>query len=258
MKALLFISSLLIFVSCDNITFNPNLNTKIELSFEGQIYKYVLVDSTGYYAARDLEGIGNFKTGKTTISIIKDLEVETKSKVKKIYDQIEENYWFDGSKIHQLLPNPTESYKNPSKVSYCPEVKIFKIETVTISDVTLNDIYLTFYRDTLIELKCDENEEIAKAMEYKYGKGTYINETVNKDWNGENGVEAEIILWHNKKIKAEIHKSRALRKGGGIDYYFRITNKSAIYDSSVSCDTINERRYINKIKDEEKSKMKNF
>jgi hypothetical protein len=253
MKALLYISSLLIFVGCNSPISNPSLYTNIAIRWRDEIYKYVLVDTTGYYAARDFKGIGNFKVGETTISIIK------KSEVRKVNDSSDEYWWIGGSEVLQLFPNPTNVINNPSKVSYCPEVKIFKVKSITISSIPLEDVYLTFYRDTLIELKCNENEKIATAMEYKYGKGTKIIENIGiKCGYGYSNGTVRILLWQNKKIKAEIHKGHVFCMEDQFDYYFRINSKSTNYNSIISCDTINKRRFTNKIKEEEKSKLKNF
>lgn len=292
MKPLLFILSLLVFISCTNRTSNLNSKTKIEISFKDEIYKYVFVDTNGYYAARNLEGIGNFKLGKTTIKIINDLEKELYNvakneaekswgemeqpykneminaslkdfkKNRKIYSASDENdFIYDKTIMLQLFPNQTDSLDNPSKYSYCPDVKIYKILYYTISNIELEDLYLTFYKDTLVELKCDENEKIIEAMKYKYGLGTEIRESFmfRCGFNRvlKNG-DVRIILWQNQNVLAELYRSHIFCGEDQFDYYFRIYNKSTNYDLIVSCDTINKRRFANKIKEEEKSKLKNF
>lgn len=294
MKSLIFlISCLLITGGCNNSDTNYSSKTRIAISFKDEIYKYVYVDTSGYYKARDFEGIGNFKIGRTTINIITDLEKELYNMAKaeaekswglmeqpyknemintslidfkknrRIYSASGENTFspYDKTIILQLLPNPTDSLNNPSKFSYCPDVKVFKILNYTISNIELKDLYLTFNKDTLVELKCDENEKITEALEYKYGKGAEINESFIYRC-GFNRVlrsgDVKIILWQNENILAELYKSHRYCGDDQFDYYFKINTKSKVWDLIKNCDTINKRIFINKTKKEELEKMKNF
>lgn len=262
MKSLiLLITCLLMIAGCYNSNTNLSSKTRIAIGFKDDIYKYVFVDTSGYFKARDFDGIGNFKIGKTTILIIKDMEGNLKTRARKVNDSSDEYFWIGGSKILQLMPNPSHDYSNPSKISYCPDVKIFKIESYNISSIELENLYLTFYRDTLVELKCDENEKIAKAMEYKYGKGTEINESFTFRC-GFNRVlssgHANIVLWQNENILSELYKSYRYCGDHQFDYFFKIFTKSKAFNLINNCDTINRRIFINKAKKEEKDKMKNF
>ena len=257
----IFFTVIIVFVSCDNSNTNLNFKTKIDISFKDEIYKSIFIDSSGYYAARNLEGIGNFKLGKTTLSIINDLELSLKTKVNKVYNNTDEYSFIIDTKILQLLPNPNQKYvfENPSKYSFCPDVKIFKIKKITISGIEIENLFLTFYKDTLVELKCDENDNIYKALEYKYGKPNVINETFDYICGaGKKEGNSQIILWHNEMIKAEINKSHINCVEDDFDYYFKISTKHNIYDLYISCDSISKRKYFQKSKQEEKAKMKNF
>ncbi|MCJ7450038.1 MAG: hypothetical protein MUO72_20385 [Bacteroidales bacterium] len=239
---------LLIVISCDS-SVNSN---KSKTSHDS--------DTTGYYAARDLNGIGELKLLKTTKSIIVPLEKTMNVKSLKV-KEYEEPY--STQYIVQLIADTTEKFLNDTSrlsltdCSYCNQASIYKIHGLSISNTLIDEIYLTFYKDTLIQIFCDfriYNADIIKdAFEFKYGKyqesstsNTLLKELTRK--------------WQNNKIIAELSTTDHFNKNMGYveRATLKIKLKGSLFAAYLDCDNTGKTMIIEKAKKLKNKKMKQF
>ena len=178
-------------------------------------------DTTGYYAARDLQGLGYFILGESTFKeTVKKIKAEMREKAEYRYDP----YW------------------EPSNVAY-PALKVFKKDTTVFyrDDYLLNDVLacskndrielskyiigglelqltLDFYDDTLIAIHSpDYGFNLLSAFHKKYGEGiqTLNKVSIERDGKDNYRVDEKERIWHNGKVKAtyEEHSKWLLEKG---------------------------------------------
>lgn len=118
-----------------------------------------------------IEGIGKFKLKKTTTAYLdtlvkeKDFDRET---IKNYDDYFKLMYKKD--KLAEMFPDTVTTYNSPPYSHYCKDTRVFYIPKMTISEIELKDTYLTFYKDTLVDIHTDYTSEIVEAFELKYGK----------------------------------------------------------------------------------------
>ena len=132
-----------------------------------------------------ISGIGVFKIDKTTTKIIdsicaangiekkvittdlssevtKQMEDEAKllGTVKYIYELKKDSFDLEAADFH------SKSFKN---------VRTFYINYQSVSGIDISNIYLTFYRDTLIEFSCPGSIGFIEALNKKYGVPKLLN-----------------------------------------------------------------------------------
>ena len=54
--------------------------------------------------------------------------------------------------------------------TYCPNSRIFYLSDYVISDIKLKNIFLLFYKENLVEFRCDKNKELDLVFSRKYGR----------------------------------------------------------------------------------------
>ena len=163
-------------------------------------------DTVGYYAARDLKGLANFKIGESTYS--KTLE----SIKNEIHEEHNKGVWhgtgypkyvaysngYYGFVLDVIRHDTTVKFFDNSryKPNYesdiifgCPNFKTIRLSNYFIGDINLQNFQLKFFRDTLYEISCNQNNDIEIGFEKKYGKGKYIQD--------------KAIVWENEDVKAE-------------------------------------------------------
>lgn len=118
-----------------------------------------------------IEGIGKFKLKKTTIAFLDTIVKEKKfdREVIKSYDEYFK-IMYKKDKLAELFPDTVKIYNSPPYTHYCQDTRVFYIPKMIISDIEIKDTYLTFYKDTLVNINTDYSSEIVEAFELKYGK----------------------------------------------------------------------------------------
>lgn len=110
--------------------------------------------------AQKPEGIGKFKINKSTVEIINDIEKEI-GKPCEITNMIAfYSQSSTGVELEEILLDTT----------LCNNSRIFYLSEYTISDIKLKNIFLLFYKDNLVEFRCDKNKEIDILFSRKYGR----------------------------------------------------------------------------------------
>lgn len=123
------------------------------------------------FAQDKIEGIGKFKLKKTTTAYLDTLAKE------KDFDRETIRTWEDyfklrykKEKLAEVFPDTVKAYNSPSYAHSCKDTRVFYIPKMEISGIELTDTYLTFYKDTLVNINTDYKMEITEAFELKYGK----------------------------------------------------------------------------------------
>lgn len=116
--------------------------------------------------SQEISGIGFLKVGQTTIAALDSL-ISTGYKLRNSSDFME-YYRPSGKIILQPIRNDKEKYFHFA--SNIPEQKIFKIGTLTIANIKIENIELKFYRDTLFSININNyGIDFTNALKLKYG-----------------------------------------------------------------------------------------
>jgi hypothetical protein len=116
-----------------------------------------------------MTGLGNLQLGTATVKIIDEIANENSVSVDTSYRELETK---DIDKlIEKKCTKISERYNDPALID--PNVKSYYIDNYTISDITLNQVYLYFYADTLYKITCDLNTDIMDALSTKYGNPSF-------------------------------------------------------------------------------------
>jgi hypothetical protein len=168
----------------------------------------------GFPQNAKIEGIGQFKIDKTPITVITKLSEELQITVKatKVYSDIFELDQYHFPYIMELLPNKDNFLYSLPYSYFCPDVRVFKLSSYNISEFLIKNIYLTFFRDTLISFKCDYNRQLEEALIIKYGEPKQtldekeINCTTQNLGLSVTHKESNIKeLWDNNNLQAEFY-----------------------------------------------------
>lgn len=124
-----------------------------------------------------VEGIGPFKIHKTNINIIDSLKkLDNEFYYIKTYSDYS-SIKFKDKIISEVLSDSTKEYNDILESTICPKGRVFYIPEIVISDITIKDLFLTFYNETLINIKCEYSSELLEAFKLKYGKPTITEYT---------------------------------------------------------------------------------
>lgn len=258
------------FFSCNNPTSNSNENTNTNLP-----------DTTGYFAARNMKGIGTFKIGESTYSEIlktikegirKDSRRYKESNYKDLprysgYEPKYLDYKFDkngniasqfyredfGSIFKEVKYDTIVGYLKKDlldrEIFGCPNIREIRMYDYYIGDIEINSLELKFYKDTLYQINCSQNDKVEEGFKTKYGNGKVINNTVWDTPRGKTNIRPENdavlkkskltkidekIIWKNELLKAESQTYCEYKydgdkyKGAGYsNSYFTIISKNA-------------------------------
>lgn len=224
------------------------LNFVIIISFCANVYSQEKIDGIGIFT------IGKTKT-KTIDKILKEYNTELDS-----YNSNSESKWLKyirGYKVAEFFPSLSDSNNNPLRTSYCPDLRVFYINKYDIAGITLSNIHLRFYKNTLIEFYCDYNEELKKALISKYGKPENLAKWNELSlFNKIDSLDFSSQFWKNKTICASFNFEYDSSKV--INSYFVI--RDFLYDNIINdCQYQRKKEYLeNEVKRlEDIEKMKN-
>jgi hypothetical protein len=192
-----------------------------------------LSDTLGYFAAKNMKGLGSFKIGESTrseiLNIIKE-EIrkdsrrykETNYKELPLYSGYEPKYLdykFDkkgniasefyredfGSIFNEIKYDTISSFLKEDilkrEVFGCPNIRELEMFKYYIGDIEISSLNLKFYKDTLYQIACSQNDKIEEGFKAKYGSGKTIDNTVKK---GDKLLKIDKnTIWENETVRAE-------------------------------------------------------
>lgn len=266
----LIISVLIIFiglVSCNNSTKINGKNTN-------------LIDTTGFFTARNLRGLGEFTIGKSTYS---EILITIKNDIRKDYQNYKESNYCDllhyfgyrpkysdfkedfGLTFTEVSYDTIHSYLKrdflQKKIFGCPNIREIRMREYYIGEIVINDLRLKFYKDTLYKIMCSQNNEIEEGFKIKYGNGKLINNSTEKTTYGKSEIKK--IIWENELLITESQTYYEYKYNGdeyiGIRYsdcYFTIILKNEKTINEIkNCEDV---AYTMKKRLEEQSNRKNI
>lgn len=190
-----------------------------------------LQDTTGFFAARNMKGLAFFKIGESTYSEIIDSIKENIRKDYKNkketelgltrYSEYQERYLdfkFDkkgniasqfnredfGSIYTEVKYDTINSYLKEDflerEIFGCPNIREIRMHSFYIGDIEISDLKLKFYKDTLYQIYCSQNDEVEEGFKVKYGSGKYVDNTIGG--NGKKVLKIdEKLMWENQNVK---------------------------------------------------------
>jgi len=114
--------------------------------------------------SQKIDGIGKFKIDKTSISVITDIEKEIKIKCGIT------------SELDFVLNKNDFMFKEILLDSI--EIRLFYLSEYVITNIKLTNIYLIFYHNSLIQLRCNKNKELDAFLTRKYGRPIIYQKTI--------------------------------------------------------------------------------
>jgi len=176
----------------------------------------VMVNLITFCQLKAPEGIGPFKVGVSSIAIIDSLKAEleipyigqfTSSEI-KLFD------FYNKPSMGELVLDTVDlnSNDNPNLLSG-GKVRVFLLSQYQIAGINLINLYLTFYRDTLIRIESDKSStewSVKKAFELKYGPGlnTVKNEPTQCNQHGQIKMSTDSIeKWSSKGVVTQCYES---------------------------------------------------
>jgi hypothetical protein len=127
--------------------------------------------SQNCFSQEKIEGFWKLKLKKTTIAFLDTLAKEREFERVEIHTHADYyNIRNKQGKLAEVFPDTIDIYNSPSYAHYCKEARVFFISDLKISEIDFKKIYLTFFRDTLIEIQTEFDSKIVEALELKYGE----------------------------------------------------------------------------------------
>jgi hypothetical protein len=132
------------------------------------------------YKPISLEGIGRFKIDQSTTALIDSISKENNVPVQETVYTLGNIPKIMGTiksivSIYELEKNSTDSSSDVHAMRQ-KGVRVFYLNYYNPGDVNISNIYVKFYRDTLIEFECnptpspDDSLTISEAFRNKYGE----------------------------------------------------------------------------------------
>lgn len=198
------------FISCNNPS-SQNIET------------YNLSDTTGYFEARNMLGLGAFKIEKSTYSEILNIlkeEIrkdsrrykETNYKETPLYDGYSPKYLdykFDktgnissqfyredfGGIFKEIKYDTISRFLKEDilnrEIFGCPNIRELEMSKYYIGDIEITSLKLKFFNDTLYQINSWQSDKIEEGFKTKYGVGNLINNTVWKTPFGKTNIRPE-------------------------------------------------------------------
>jgi hypothetical protein len=137
----------------------------------------LLIFSLSAAAQKKVEGIWIFKIGQTPVDVTNQVAAELHTNV-KLAKTSGDLFFCDEPAIFELEHNTDGSKKRPFRAPYCEETRVFYINKYVVAHVIiLRDVYLTFRRDTLIQIFSDQPEGFLPPFTSVHGQGIRSTKT---------------------------------------------------------------------------------
>lgn len=132
------------------------------------------------WAQDRIEGIGPFRIGKTKIDITTSIAKELTGRIEQIKYGVyvdDQEMYLGKARINELVQSDRPDLVPPRYVSFCPGVRVFRINRYIVADMELRSIYLVFKDETLIRIECQGGLDLNEALEIKYGDASFVTTT---------------------------------------------------------------------------------
>lgn len=163
------------------------------------------------FAQTSVTGFGIFKIGKTNLSVIDTVLKELNTEIIISYEMVH-NYevTLEYNKVYELKRDGLSPSKSDFHSTECKGFRVFYISTYEVSDILIEDIYLTFKDNILYDIQA-KSKELYKALKIKYPKfkESRVDEKTNcvtgglKDTRFDYDTEFK-TKWSNGLVVAEI------------------------------------------------------
>lgn len=172
------------------------------------------------------KGVGDFIIDKTSLDVIKKVEIEFNKKFELISTIEFDRYSEIKDKLYQIVLDTNLLYS-----------KLYYISNYKIDNIEFKNIFLLFYKDKLIEIKCDKSKDVDLYFSRKYGR-PIINQRVDKNIESNTLVYDEHVnkfTWKNGTILTMSYDKKRVFDGVSIyvSSYFMIyglTYKKIVHD----------------------------
>lgn len=214
-------------------------------------------------------GVGVFKINQTKIGIIDSITetTELNKQISYINNRTWERYNKDVAStrgIIELKIDTADYGKSDDHAFIDSTARVFYINYFKIGQLPVFNIYLVFYRDTLIHFSCESSFDFNKVFTLKYGEPKYTTE--KKNITCQNGYGAtynyeDVVIsshWFNlsKNIIANDYYSRKYdQKCEPFTYKSFSLWDDVKYKPIESKEKVYRDTYDKKIKDEEEKKL---
>lgn len=146
-----------------------------------------------------IEGIGRFKVGKATLSLIQQIVAETGIPLERV-DAIVSIEKSSRSQLVEIKPNPKLSNPLLPSAPLCAQVRVFYLNNYQEEGVELQSAYLYFENDVLVKFTCRATSNLHKALELTYGQPEVNIVKLYSDCNFD--AKSFILTWPNGSIVA--------------------------------------------------------
>ncbi|GAB3539422.1 hypothetical protein [Spirosoma fluminis] len=198
-------------------------------------------------AQNKVEGLGPFKIGQTTITIIDDLAKEMRTKIQIIDSR--NRFKAASGKLYEIVNNPKNPDESPSDAKLCSKARVFMVGSYKVADIKLEHIILTFLNDKLIYLRCDGSNTLDDAFDVKYGKSKL--EAEQKPSANCGGLEKTYTRkWGNEDISATSYfaSSRSYNCSEFLYYSFSIGSEDWLFELRMCNEEAEEKNRAEKKK----------
>jgi hypothetical protein len=234
-----------------------------------ELNKTTSPDTVGFYAARNLAGLGGFLIGKSTYSqTLEDLKNEWRKDDRYYYFNYGKGLGENFSGLREVKYDSANTLEAnsifPIRFIACKDVKIIGCYDYYLGDIEITDLALTFYKDTLIRIDCRQSDKLDQDFALKYGSDKVKSETVWFTPSGRTKIQpdkellkkgsADVLsnfserIWENQEFKAisyaRIKYKYENKKFAGTDYKineFSIVSKNEVRNGKmIRCDSISK------------------
>jgi len=163
------------------------------------------------FAQTSVTGFGIFKIGKANLSVIDTVLKELSTEIIISYKMVQ-NYevTLEYNKVYELKRDSLNPSKSDFNSTECKGFRVFYISTYEISDILIEDIYLTFKDNILYDIQA-KSKELYKALKVKYPnfKESRVDEKTNCVTGGLKDARFDYdtifkTKWSNSLVIAEI------------------------------------------------------
>lgn len=182
--------------------------------------------------SQKIDGIGKFKIDKTTPSIIDNIKKET-------------GLDCDITNVMEFYGKETNDTVLQEILLNCKNTKLYYISHYKLENINLNNVYLMFYNDELIEFRCDKNKDLDILFTRKHGR-PYIQQKIYQNIVLNTLKYDEHItkyVWRYNSITVLSYESRQVfdgitREAGSYFIIFNKTYKKIIKDCDIFRDEL--------------------
>ncbi|GAB4018843.1 hypothetical protein GCM10028808_54740 [Spirosoma migulaei] len=162
-----------------------------------------LSTGTPAFSQDKIEGIGRFKIGKASRSLVQAIATETGMPIETVDSAIKTEKSTQ-SQIVEIKSNLITSKVShtPLHAPVCEHVRVFYINNFREAGIELKSVYLFFKDDILIKFTCYATSQLNSAMELSYGQPEVTITKLYSDCDLD--AKSFLLTWANGGITATL------------------------------------------------------